>query len=1021
MVETTNESIIIPIENNNTTNPIEDAIRTEFRTQRSIGIEERIPVQKIQNTKKAQPKIWEANATIRKIIEEQTEDTPISLEDLNALIYAAAKVVSDIENPEQSSPTNRRRMNNGPPLWQKRLEARILGYRKELSKLANAAKDKNRQRVEELMATHRANDRTTTEEAIEYLKQRTAALAQRVRRYKKRAKQYYQNRQYEKNQKSFFRSLRDTAIRVDKIPTVEEVDTFWRGIYEDDIKHNEEAEWIRKFKCNSEMTWRNITAEEVKAVIKNTSNWKAPGPDKINNFWLKQFTATHRELTRIFNELVGGEHFPGWFARGTTFLVPKNINTEDPKNYRPITCLNTTFKLFTAVIGNRLTEYVEEAQIVPNEQKGCRRNAKGCVDQLLITKNVVSDCRKNNKNLSLAWIDYRKAFDSVPHSWILQCLQKLGVHENVIRTCEVMMKVWATTIQFGNQEERLSTGVIRILRGIYQGDSLSPIIFVLCLVPLSHAIRALGNGYRVESANTTISHLLFVDDLKLFAENDKALKKQLKTVGEVSRDIRMDFGLDKCAKACFKNGKYSYAENINLEANIEIRNMEEGEVYKYLGMEEKDGISHARMKAKLRDEYNRRVRKILRTELSAANKLTAIGTFAVPVLQYSFGIVEWTTKEMKGIDTKTRKMLTMHKAHHPSADIDRLYVSRKEGGRGLRQVEGAYKATLIGLRSYLEEKARTDPFMKMVRKLDGKERPKASVAKIAEQLAQEEGYVQVDEHTKYQRTQAIKKKISSNIQAKWTRKPMFGQYPRRLMEENLSKSRSVLWLTRGHLKVETESLIVAAQDQALATRYRIVKIHGIPGPIKCRMCEQFDETIDHVVGGCPTLAKKDYLTRHNRVCTQIHYNICKTFGVPVRTEKWYEHQPERVATSRDEKVTVLWDYPIQTDRTVTSHKPDIVVKQQGGECLIIDVAIPMDKNLKEKESEKKLKYANLETEIKRMWNCKAKIIPVIIGATGIVEKASARYLKSLPCEVSFASLQKTAVLGTATILRKVIN
>ena len=95
---------------------------------------------------------------------------------------------------------------------------------------------------------------------------------------------------------------------------------------------------------------------------------------------------------------------------------------------------------------------------------------------------------------------------------------------------------------------------------------------------------------------------------------------------------------------------------------------------------------------------------IMKSELNARNKITVIGALAVPVLRYSFGIINWRTEEIKQIDRKTRKMLTMYKMHHRKADIDRLYVKRKEGGRGLVQVEAAYKEEIINIAEYLKTK-----------------------------------------------------------------------------------------------------------------------------------------------------------------------------------------------------------------------------------------------------------------------------------------------------------------------------
>ena len=80
---------------------------------------------------------------------------------------------------------------------------------------------------------------------------------------------------------------------------------------------------------------------------------------------------------------------------------------------------------------------------------------------------------------------------------------------------------------------------------------------------------------------------------------------------------------------------------------------------------------------------------ILKSELNTSNKITEIGALAVPILRYSIGIFNWRTEEIRKIDRKTRKMLTMYKMHHPKADIDRLYVKRKEGGTGHVEIEAA--------------------------------------------------------------------------------------------------------------------------------------------------------------------------------------------------------------------------------------------------------------------------------------------------------------------------------------------
>ena len=87
-------------------------------------------------------------------------------------------------------------------------------------------------------------------------------------------------------------------------------------------------------------------------------------------------------------------------------------------------------------------------------------------------------------------------------------------------------------------------------------------------------------------------------------------------------------------------------------------------------------------------------------------------------------------------------------------------------------------------------------------------------------------------------------------------------------------------------------------------------------------------------------------------------------------------------------VTVLWNQAVHTDREVTANRPDIIMKNKKGKtCTLIDVAIPADRNVVQNEAEKKLKYKSLCIEIQRKWNLKCTVVPVIIGATGIVTRS----------------------------------
>ena len=145
-----------------------------------------------------------------------------------------------------------------------------------------------------------------------------------------------------------------------------------------------------------------------------------------------------------------------------------------------------------------------------------------------------------------------------------------------------------------------------------------------------------------------------MDDLKLFTKSEEEFQKQIQIVKPFSDDIRIEFGLEKFVKIAFKRGKLVHSQNLVIDINREIQELEQGKTYKYLGIEESEGMHHQQMKERLKQENSRRLRMVLKSELNARNKITAIGALAVPVLRYSFGIINWRIEEIKKIDRKTR-------------------------------------------------------------------------------------------------------------------------------------------------------------------------------------------------------------------------------------------------------------------------------------------------------------------------------------------------------------------------------
>ena len=430
-----------------------------------------------------------------------------------------------------------------------------------------------------------------------------------------------------------------------------------------------------------------------------------------------------------------------------------------------------------------------------------------------------------------------------------------------------------------------------------------------------------------------------MDDLKLFAKNDQHLEGLLTTVKEFSKDICMDFGLDKCAKATFVKGKLQNSTAINLDFDTTIKELNSEESYKYLGVNEGDGINHATMKEKIRKEYYRRIRLVLKTELNSKNRIEAINTLAIPVVQYSYNIINWNLADLQKMDRKTRKLLTSNRSLHPKADVDRLYLPRKDGGRGLVQLEMSYKTTTIGMKHYLEFS--NDWMLQLVLQHENTKKLHSIFKEAAKYENELQAQPIVEEQELYATEVAkkakenAKKKGQKQLADKWSQKALHGQYVLRSQNADVDQEATHQWLRSAGLKAETEGFITAAQDQTLFTRNYQANILKNGASPKYRFCDKFDETIDHLVSGCPVLTPSEYVKRHDRVGQYLHWGICKHYGIEAH-QNWYEHQPDPVTEGPN--VTILWDFPVNTDRTIQANRPDIIIKDHNDKtCLLIDM------------------------------------------------------------------------------------
>ena len=141
-----------------------------------------------------------------------------------------------------------------------------------------------------------------------------------------------------------------------------------------------------------------------------------------------------------------------------------------------------------------------------------------------------------------------------------------------------------------------SLAEVKIQRGIFQGDALSLLLFVIAMMPLNHILRKCTTGYKLSKSQEKINHLMYMDDIKLFAPKEKELETLKRTVRIFGQDIGMEYRIEKCIMLVMKSGKRHMTEGVELPNQVVIRTLGGKETDKYLGILEADTINQAGMK-----------------------------------------------------------------------------------------------------------------------------------------------------------------------------------------------------------------------------------------------------------------------------------------------------------------------------------------------------------------------------------------------------------------------------------------
>lgn len=372
----------------------------------------------------------------------------------------------------------------------------------------------------------------TTNKSIkkDYENYRQNVITKNLEQFRSTKRAYKELTTHKKWIHNFNHESKETKTRKD---VIRHATNFYKNLYMKKDESITEMQTNYEIKTN---TVQQIDEREVYMHIKQLKNEKSPGPDGISNEAIKTGAPVLLyHLTQLFNMILNTETVPKRWCSSDIILLFKKGNPQDIGNYRPISLLSSTYKLFASIILKRITQDIDNAQ--PLEQAGFR-SGFSTIDHIQTIEQILEKYREFNRPLYVAFIDYCKAFDSISHNSIWNALYSLEIDQKYINIIKYMYNNSTSKVRLETSGEPF-----KIERGVRQGDPLSPKLFIAVLQDIFSKINWTQKGILLNGKY--LNHLRFADDIAILAETPKDLEEMIRALDHESKKVGLEMNTNK--------------------------------------------------------------------------------------------------------------------------------------------------------------------------------------------------------------------------------------------------------------------------------------------------------------------------------------------------------------------------------------------------------------------------------------------------------------------------------------------
>ncbi len=656
-----------------------------------------------------------------------------------------------------------------------------------------------------------------------------------------------------------------------------------------------------------------ISADSIRHALRRKSGTtSSPGLDGITYETLSCLPWIPDILADLFTKLTAQQTPPEIWRYGLTVLLHKG-GTKELGNFRPITLTPTIAKLFHSIVATWMEPTVTASGIIPTQiQKGFLMGVSGAVEHDLVLDEALTDAKHAKKSFFMVLVDLKNAFGSVPHQRISWALQRYGIPPWVSTYVSNLYQGMYTKMSC----KSWTTGFLQVERGVLQGDTLSPLLFLLVMQVGLHGLTTSFPNYGYRTATDQPLHFLkcFADDLTIITQNAPKLQKAVDKFATIAEWLGLEMKPAKCRAFGLSRGKY---RSINISINRQtILNVADAPS-KFLGMslslsqtfQEKATIASASIAEILAalDQF----------QLPPADKVKLYKNFALPKLRWILLVQDVLPTALSKI-TRTAESLLKKWWRLPrstSRDALRLLV----GIPSLTSIAEQSQAT-----KYAIAQRSSDPSVRAVWHARAARRHKPTRTLLAQFGANLPPSAFCSKQLKKTQTAALTSTVQQLL--------VQGQWAKLTSPEDERKWRTLIW---GLPSATAEFATKAALD-VLPTSANLHRWKVADDPI-CHRCEVKD-TLFHTLNNCTPLLPA-YKWRHNSVLSHLFSFLQQ------------HHAPSE---------TVMADLPGHTYvlPLPTALRPDLALQSEN-HIKFVELTIAFESNQQTSHAHKSNKYAHL--------------------------------------------------------------